>query len=137
VNGSERIKARCASDSNVEVIESKLSHRSAVRSSAWLDVGLRGSISGVEGRSHKKVMLSSDDLSGSTVDPRRMMNAAITNPTKHATTAHQWPSTMLAHIPIKKMSRTDRRQQSDHNARHAGNQPLCCCSESICDDAAI
>ena len=38
MNGSERIKARCASDSNVEVIESKLSHGSAVRSSAWLDV---------------------------------------------------------------------------------------------------
>jgi len=38
---------------------------------------------------YKKTMLSPDDLSGSIVDPRRMMNAATTNPTKHASAAHQ------------------------------------------------
>ena len=37
MNGNERIKARFASDLNVEVIESKSSRRSAVRSLAWLD----------------------------------------------------------------------------------------------------
>jgi hypothetical protein len=82
-------------------------------------------------------MLSSDDVSGSTVDPRRMMNAATRKLTKHATTAHQWPRKMLAHMSIKNMSSTDRRQHSDHNARHAGNQPRCCCSESVRDDATI
>jgi hypothetical protein len=47
------------------------------------------------------------------------------------------PSTMFTHIAIKNMSRTDSRQHNDHNARHAGNQPLCCCCDSVCDDVSI
>jgi hypothetical protein len=35
------------------------------------------------------------------------------------------------------MSRTDRRQHSDNNAHHAGNQPRCCCSDIVCDDVSI
>jgi hypothetical protein len=38
VNGSERIKANCASGLSVKVIESKFTGRAAVRSSVWLDL---------------------------------------------------------------------------------------------------
>ena len=36
--GSMRIKVSCALDFSAEVIENKLTRRSAVRSSAWLDL---------------------------------------------------------------------------------------------------
>ncbi len=67
-------------------------------------------------------MLSRDGFSGSTEDPCRMMNAATTNATKHATAAHQWSSKMLAHTPMKNMSRTESRQHSDHKGSPCGKQ---------------
>jgi hypothetical protein len=92
---------------------------------AWLD-GLSQDLRHGTTKAHKKTMMSSDNLSGSSVDPRRMMNAATTNATKHASAAHQLASIMLAHMPMKNIRRTESRQQSDHNASHAGNKPRCC-----------
>ena len=97
--------------------------RSVVRSIAWLDGGRRFTMRVELKGFHKKTMLSSEDVSRSTVDTRRITKAATTNPRTQASAAHQSSRRTQQNAPMKKTSMIQSRQHRDHRARQDGNQP--------------
>src|SRR5437773_2154513 len=109
----------------------------AVRCIVWLDGGRCFTMRVELKDSHKKTMLSSEDVSRSTVDTRRITKAATTNPMTQPSAAHQWSRRTQQNAPMKKISMIQSRQHRDHRARQEGNRPCLGWDSEGCEDVTI